>query len=150
MSLTKTQTVRRPLTLLDRYYRLRSSYWRWHRLLFLSAAEIKFVMLMGGHVVTIPGIRTRRGSNLTLVWLGQTLRRYKFKREVRVGRYYADFCNDVGWTIEIDGRQHDVVADFDRDIYLRARCCRILRVPAYRLWNDPGRAYRDVLAYITQ
>lgn len=139
-----------PLTLYDRYMRFMSSYRRWRRLLFPSAAEIKFIQLMGGHVWLLPVWSGK--SSLAIVSLGKTLRRYRFKREVRCGRYYMDFANDLGWAIEVDGARYhmDVVADFDREVYIRQRGWRMLRVPAYRVFHDPNRVWRDVLKYITE
>lgn len=85
--------------------------------------------------------------------MGKWLNEEKFKREVRYGKYWVDFANDLNRVIEIDGRQWhmDVVADFDRDIYLREKPhnCQIMRVKAVRLWNDKDRVQREVLKFLT-
>ncbi|MER8752119.1 endonuclease domain-containing protein [Mesorhizobium sp. M1050] len=61
------------------------------------------------------------------------LDRIKFRRQVPVGRYIADFvCFEAGLIIEIDGSQH-AGSDSDRvrKADLEARGFRILR-----FWND--------------
>lgn len=140
--------------LIGKYYRLRARYWRLQRLLFMSPAEARFVRLMGGRVLTFRHIRsTKTGFPLTFVLgLGRSLRAQQFRREVRVGKYYVDFANDIGWCIEIDGSEwhRDVVAEFERESYLYQRGCRILRIKAPRLWNDSAGVQRDVLKFLAE
>jgi very-short-patch-repair endonuclease len=61
---------------------------------------------------------------------------YKFRRQVPVGRYVADFiCYEHRLIVEVDGSQHDESArDKTRDAWLASQGFRLLR-----LWN------RDVL-----
>lgn len=81
------------------------------------------------------------------------------RREYRIGKCYADFGNDINWIIEIDGTafHRDVVADFDREVYMRefirARSrgledLRIMRIGAPRVYNDSARLQRDVLKFL--
>ncbi|WP_202334106.1 endonuclease domain-containing protein [Mesorhizobium sp. L-8-3] len=61
------------------------------------------------------------------------LDRIKFRRQVPVGTYIADFvCLDAKLIIEIDGSQHGE-PDYDRvrDAELKSRGFRVLR-----FWND--------------
>lgn len=83
---------------------------------------------------------------------GKILRRHKIRREVRVGRYYVDLANDIGWGIEIDGKYFhmNVVADFDRDAYLLERGWRVIHIKAARIWNDPAGTKAMVLALLNK
>ena len=57
----------------------------------------------------------------------------KFRRQMPVGKYVADFvCVEAGLIIEIDGSQHaDSESDSIRGAELKARGFRVLR-----FWND--------------
>jgi very-short-patch-repair endonuclease len=61
------------------------------------------------------------------------LDRIKFRRQVPIGKYIADFdCLDAKLVIEIDGSQHAASNnDVERTAELKARGFRVLR-----LWND--------------
>ncbi len=64
---------------------------------------------------------------------GRRLDGIKFRRQVPVGRFIADFlCADAMLIVEIDGSQHaDSAYDRERDAELKARGFRVLR-----FWND--------------
>ncbi|MER9618302.1 endonuclease domain-containing protein [Mesorhizobium sp. M0207] len=64
---------------------------------------------------------------------GRTLDSIKFRRQVPVGRFIADFvCAEGRLIVEIDGSQHaDSGYDRERDAELKARGFRVLR-----FWND--------------
>jgi len=64
---------------------------------------------------------------------GRRLDRIKFRRQVPIGHYVADFaCLEAMLIVEIDGSQHaDSVRDDVRTADLRARGFRVLR-----FWND--------------
>ncbi|PTE07444.1 endonuclease domain-containing protein [Mesorhizobium helmanticense] len=61
------------------------------------------------------------------------LDRIKFRRQVPVGKYIADFvCLEAGLIVEIDGSQHaESEPDKIRQAELEARGFRVLR-----FWND--------------
>ncbi|MDR7031955.1 DUF559 domain-containing protein [Mesorhizobium sp. BE184] len=61
------------------------------------------------------------------------LDRIKFRRQVPIGKYVADFvCLEARLIVEIDGSQHaDSAHDFLRDADLKSRGFRVLR-----FWND--------------
>ena len=66
------------------------------------------------------------------------LGRYRFRRQVPIGRYIADFvCLSSRLIVEVDGGQHDFQRRYDekRDAYLKSRGFRVMR-----FWNN------DVLA----
>ncbi|RWL38657.1 endonuclease domain-containing protein [Mesorhizobium sp. M2E.F.Ca.ET.209.01.1.1] len=64
---------------------------------------------------------------------GRRLDNIKFKRQVPMGRYVADFiCAEAKLIVEIDGSQHaESRHDQERDAELKARGFRVLR-----FWND--------------
>lgn len=122
-------------------------------MLFPSPAEVRFIELMGGKVYRIKWLKhPRNGFPLAVFWrYGKILGHEKFKREVRIGRYFVDFCNDVGWIVEIDGASYhmNVVADLEREGYIYERGFEHwLRIPAHRLWRDPNRVQRDTLRFL--
>ncbi|RWE29677.1 MAG: endonuclease domain-containing protein [Mesorhizobium sp.] len=64
---------------------------------------------------------------------GRRLDNIKFRRQVPIGRYVADFvCAEARLIVEIDGSQHaESRHDQERDAELKARGFRVLR-----FWND--------------
>ena len=134
------------------FYRARSSYYRWSRILFPSAAEIRFIEIMGGRFYCIHWIKHPKTKRpLTFVTsLGRYLQDERYGREVRVGKYFIDFGNDVSMGLEVDGAQYhrDIVREFDRDVYLQMRGWRVVHIPAIKLWNDPADVQRTVLKFI--
>lgn len=151
------------LTIADRYYRARSNYRRVKRLLFPSPAELRFIELMGGRVYRLSWLRdpaTRFPA--AIVWSrGKILRHAKMKREVRYGRYYVDFANDIHWVIEIDGSPYhqDVVEEFDREVYVRdfirkvtrgSQDLRLLRIRAPRIWNDRNGLQNEIISFLNK
>ncbi len=64
---------------------------------------------------------------------GRRLDRIKFRRQVPIGRYVADFlCAEAMLIVEVDGSQHaELAQDIERDIELKRRGFRVLR-----FWND--------------
>ena len=138
--------------LITRYYRTRASYYRWSRLLFPSAAEVRLVEIMGGRMLKIKFIKhyeTKRPLTIILS-LGKALESERFGREVRAGRYYIDFGNDLAMGLEVDGAAYhrDVVAQFERDSYLYQRGWRIIHIPAIKLWNDPLAVQQQILSFV--
>ncbi len=56
----------------------------------------------------------------------------KFKRQVPIGPYIADFlCIEYNLIVEADGGQHGSLNDFDRDAWLRDQGYSVLR-----FWNN--------------
>ena len=69
------------------------------------------------------------------LWLalrGRQFENYKFRRQVPVGKYIADFmCFEHRLIVEVDGSQHDEsIRDAVRDLWLESQGFRVLR-----LWN---------------
>jgi very-short-patch-repair endonuclease len=66
---------------------------------------------------------------------------YKFRRQVPIGRYIADFvCHEVRLIVEIDGGQHDRSSprEAERGAFLQNEGYRILR-----FWNNEVLANLD-------
>ncbi|TPI46134.1 endonuclease domain-containing protein [Mesorhizobium sp. B2-9-1] len=81
---------------------------------------------------------------------GRRLDNIKFKRQVPMGRYVADFvCPAAKLIVEIDGSQHaESRHDQERDTELKARGFRVLR-----FWNDDvlkelGAVCDTIIAYV--
>lgn len=136
-------------------------------MLFPSPAELKLIEIMGGKIVTINWLRhPNTDFPLAFVWsLGRALSSQHFNREVRSGKYYIDFGNDILWGIEVDGKNwhRDIVREYDRGEYLTGFCnkqcprhCnkhgnlgwRIKHIPAVRLWAEPAVVQVDLLRFL--
>ncbi len=66
---------------------------------------------------------------------------YKFRRQVPIGRYIADFvCHEARLVVEIDGGQHDGSSplEAERTRFLEGQGYRVLR-----FWNNEALANRD-------
>jgi very-short-patch-repair endonuclease len=72
-----------------------------------------------------------------LLWARLRARRlegFKFRRQVWIGSYIADFlCVEAQLIVEADGAQHGENAEYDlrRDAMLKTEGCRVLR-----FWNN--------------
>lgn len=107
---------------------------------------------MGGKVLTIGWLRhpKTKFKFAIVLSLGKFLKDEKYKREVRCGRYFIDFGNDVLRGIEVDGAEYhtDIVAAFDRDSYLYQRSWKVMHIMAVRLWSEPAVVQREVLQFL--
>ena len=104
---------------------------------------------MKKHPVDGAGARARTlRQNMTeaerRVWQilrSQQLKGYKFRRQVPIGRYIADFvCHEVRLIVEIDGGQHDRSSpqEAERSMFLHDQGYRVLR-----FWNNEVLANLD-------
>jgi very-short-patch-repair endonuclease len=79
-----------------------------------------------------------------LVWQilrSHQMKGYKFRRQVPIGRYIADFvCHEARLIVEIDGGQHDLSSpgEAERSGFLENEGYRILR-----FWNNEMLANLD-------
>ena len=85
---------------------------------------------------TLRARRLRRDSTEAekLLWrsLREKLPAYKWRRQMPIGPYIADFaCFGERLVIEIDGGQHSVATDAARTAFIQAQGYRIVR-----FWND--------------
>src|SRR5260221_1167016 len=149
------QTLTHKVTIGDRLIRGVQGYRRLHRLLFVSPAEVRFVQVMGGKSLTLPFIKSRKtGSPLTFLRLGKVLKRELIEREVQVGKRH--YCIDFGTRnasykkgIDITSSYHtDVLADQERNDYLRARGWDVMYIKAARIQRDPVGVLRKVLKFL--
>ncbi len=77
---------------------------------------------------------------------------YKFKRQVPIGKYIADFaCLTRKLVVEVDGSQHDGSAhDVVRDQWLVSQGFRVLRLWNRELLLDTDGAMLSILAALNQ
>lgn len=94
---------------------------------------------------------TKYHFSLTLVLsIGRALAAEKFEREVRVGKCFVDFGNDIGRGIEIDGYSHhmDILAEQDRDDYLYEHGFTVMHIQARHIYSQPDAVRARVLSYL--
>ena len=137
-----------------RLLRLRSKHRRNMRALFPSPAEIAFIRLMGGRVITCKLICSRRtGYPIAWVWsMGALLNAEQVRREIRVGKHWVDFGNDIGRGIEIDGAAYhrDVLAAQERDQYFAGFGWMVLHVAARDIIQRPAAVRAAVQHFLTK
>jgi very-short-patch-repair endonuclease len=78
----------------------------------------------------------------------RSLAGYKFRRQVPVGSYIADFlCYEARLIVEADGGQHGATPyDRKRDAWLKAQGFRILRLWNNEILNNEEGALQTILA----
>ncbi|MBX3481839.1 MAG: endonuclease domain-containing protein [Caulobacter sp.] len=70
----------------------------------------------------------------------------KFRRQVPLGRYIADFlCLEHRIIVEADGPLHDPVKDAERDAWLNGQGFRVLRFPNATILASPGLVLTAIL-----
>jgi very-short-patch-repair endonuclease len=123
-------------------------------MIFPSPIELEFIELMGGKVVRFTKLRDPR-TKFPAAWivsLGPMMKAQNVHREVRYGKYFVDFSNDLHRIIEIDGSAYhmDVVADMDREIYIKARQpgMRMMRIKTYELRNNKHSVQSRVIDFL--
>jgi very-short-patch-repair endonuclease len=77
------------------------------------------------------------------------LLRLKFRRQVPLGPYIADFyCPRYQLVVELDGPSHDepqqAAHDEDRALYLKALGVTILRFPNQRVFEEPDAVLGEI------
>ena len=90
--------------------------------------------------------RLRRGQTLaeSRLWTivrGRRLNGFKFRRQVPIDRYFADFlCREANLIVELDGASHQerVVHDALRTEVLERCGFRVLRFDNEAVLTDPG------------
>ncbi len=74
---------------------------------------------------------------------------FKFRRQVPIGGYFADFvCEQARLIVELDGAAHEGREDYDarRTEALERFGYAVLRFPNTRVLADPGGTADDILA----
>jgi very-short-patch-repair endonuclease len=75
------------------------------------------------------------------------LEHLKFRRQVPIGRYVADFvCLRHRLIVEADGPLHDELHDAERDAWLQSQSFRVLRIPNDALARTPERVLEAIVA----
>lgn len=125
---------------------------RLERLLFASPAEVQFIRIMGGKVFTCGCVKsTKTRFPLTLVLsMGPVLRAENVRREVRVGRYFLDFANEIRRAIEIDGAAYhtDILVEQQRDEYLGSYGWLVLHISAQHVFTNPIKVRRAAESWL--
>ena len=68
----------------------------------------------------------------------------RFRRQVRLSHYYADFCSHrAKLVIEVDGGQHSPEVDAKRTAAIEAECYRVIR-----FWNPDVMGNREGVAIL--
>ena len=121
----------------------------------MSPAEARFIEMMGGRVITIDWLVSPANNSYPLTFvisMGRLLRREKVKREVRVGKCYIDFGNDIRRGIEIDGRQfhRDVLKEQSRSEYVAEYGWRLLHIDPADMYRSPDFIKRRVIDFLTE
>jgi very-short-patch-repair endonuclease len=78
---------------------------------------------------------------------GRRLAGFKFRRQVPVGRYVADFlCREANLIVELDGASHVEREEHDaiRTAKLERSGFRVLRFDNARVLTDPGGISDDI------
>jgi len=76
---------------------------------------------------------------------GRRLQGVKFRRQIPVGAYVADFaCLERRLVVEVDGPLHDPLADAARDAWLAAQGFRILRLSTRQVMEDRDTAIERI------
>lgn len=139
--------------ILSKYYRLRGLYNKRRRLLFPSPAEVELIRVMGGKVITIDLFKDiMTGFPLTIVVsLGSVFKAEHIEREVRVGRMYVDFGNDIRRGVEVDGKRwhQDVTKELERDEYCAAYGWSLLHIQAIDVYKNPDFVREKVTRFLT-
>ena len=96
--------------------------------------------------------RMRRAPSSTERSLWRLLRdrrleHLKFRRQVPIGRYVADFvCLRHRLIVEADGPLHNERHDAERDAWLQSQGFRVLRVPNDAVARTPERVLEVIVA----
>ena len=96
--------------------------------------------------------RMRRAPSSTERTLWRLLRarrleHLKFRRQVPIGRYVADFvCLRHRLIVEADGPLHDALHDAERDAWLQSQGFRVLQVPNDAVTRTPERVLEVIVA----
>ena len=80
---------------------------------------------------------------------GSRLKGAKFKRQVPIDRYVVDFfCRSAGLVVELDGRQHEIFAEYDdeRSKVLEAAGVHVLRFTNEEVCNDLESVLQRIVA----
>lgn len=144
------------MNVIQKYKRLRSAWRRRQRLLYPSPAEMQLLRIMGGTAITIDLFRDPRTKfPFTFVLsMGPVFKAELIQREVRIGKYYADFAVSTPYykkAIECDGRQWhlDVVHEQERDEYFAEYGFSVLHIPASDLYHYPNLVHERVLRFLS-
>jgi len=90
-------------------------------------------------------------ARLWVILRNRRLGGFKFRRQVPIDRYFADFvCREAGLIVELDGASHKDTADYDaqRTDVLESCGFHVLRFDNERVITDPGGVAGEILTVI--
>lgn len=96
------------------------------------------------------GLRQNMTEAERRVWQilrSQRMRGHKFRRQVPIGRYIADFvCHEARLVLEIDGGQHDRLSprETERSAFLQSQGYRLLRFWNSEVLRNPDGVYETI------
>ena len=98
-------------------------------------------MLSGDKLKLAKRMRQAPSSAEALLWRilrGRKVEGLKFRRQVPMGRYVADFvCEAHKLIVETDGPFHDPTHDAERDAWLLSKGYRVLHFPNSMVHSRP-------------
>ena len=99
-------------------------------------------------------LRAEQSDGEARLWTQLRGRRFlelKFKRQVPVGPYFADFlCESEKLIVEVDGWQHNeqMAYDAERDDYLAELRYRVVRVDSHQVHSDLAQVLYDLKQFV--
>jgi very-short-patch-repair endonuclease len=111
----------------------------------------------GSAIERARGFRREMSAGEAKLWKWIRARQFeglKFRRQVPIGPYIADFCCEShNLIVEVDGGQHQldeqVARDAKRDGYLVDNGYRVVRSPSLEVLNDIGAALSRIRFALT-
>ena len=111
-------------------------------------------MISGDKLKLARRMRREPTSAERLLWgllRGHKLEGMKFRRQVPMGRYVADFvCEAHRLIVEADGPFHDEAADAIRDGWFAAKGYKVLHFPVSLVHNRPELVMEDICLAASQ
>src|ERR1700751_2353483 len=97
---------------------------------------------------TLRGNMTEAETRVWQILRSHQMKGYKFRRQVPIGRYIADFvCHGARLIVEIDGGQHDRSSSEQgsRTHFLKGQGYRVLRFWNNEVLENPDGVYKTIV-----
>ncbi len=89
-----------------------------------------------GQAKTLRKVMTKQEKVLWSIFRNRNFFGLKFRRQVPIGNYVADFvCESENIIIELDGGQHNIPANIESDV-MRTQFLNSKGYQVYRFWNN--------------
>ncbi len=109
---------------------------------------------MKNHIQLARALRRNQTDAERRLWArlrNRQLNGWKFRRQVPIDRFIADFfCNDAKLIVELDGGQHSTQAakDQQRSIILESLGFKVVRYWNHSIMTDLENVLEDILAHL--